>query len=96
MAARAIASEKKLMGPGAFKHRGALGFAYSEDVLDLYQLSLETALRLAFALRSRNDGQIVGDAGNGLAAAVVNLRRDPALRQDHLHMPGGVILLTKV
>jgi len=51
---------------------------------------------LAFALRSRNDGQIVGGTGNRLAAAVVNLRRDPALRQDHLDMPGGVILLTKV
>jgi hypothetical protein len=51
---------------------------------------------LAFALRSRNDSQIVGDADNGLAAAVASLRRDPALRQDHLHMPGGVILLTKV
>jgi hypothetical protein len=87
---------QKLTGPGAVKHRGALGFAYSEDVLDLCQLYLETTGRLAFALRSRNDGQIVGDADNGLAAAVVSLRRDPALRQDHLHMPGGVILLTKV
>jgi hypothetical protein len=86
----------KLMGPGAFKHRGALCFAYSECDLDLYQQSLETTARLAFALRSRNDGRIVGGADNGLAAAVVNLRRDPAFRQDHLHMPGGVILLTKV
>jgi hypothetical protein len=84
------------MGPGAFKQRGARVFAYSEICLGLSQLCLETAGRLAFALRSRNDGHVVGGTDNELAAAVVNLRRDPALPQDHVIMPGGVILLTKV
>jgi hypothetical protein len=47
---------------------------------------------LAFALRSRNDGRIVGGADNGLAA-VIGLRRDPAQRQGHVGLPGGDILL---
>jgi hypothetical protein len=72
---------------------GPVIFAMRRDS-ELHQLSVETVRHLAFAPWSRDHTLIVGSADDGLAAAVRDPRRDLALRQGHVAMPGGVILLT--
>jgi hypothetical protein len=56
------------MGPGAFKHRGALHLRFRRRISDRHQLIIKIEHRVAFAFRSRGyDGWIVGDA-NGASS----------------------------
>ena len=60
----------KRMGPGAFKHRGALHLRFRRRISDRHQFNIKIEQRVAFAFRSRGyDVWIVGDA-TGRATAV--------------------------
>jgi hypothetical protein len=69
----------KRMGPGAFKHRGALHLRFSEGFLVHTSSVLGFCERVAFALQSRRYVQIV-DCAMRLAAAY-DLGRAATLRR---------------
>ena len=69
---------QKRMGPGAFKHRGALHLRFSEGSLVHTSCVLGFCERVAFALQSRGHVQIV-DGAMRLAAAY-DLSRVATLR----------------
>jgi len=82
------------MGPGAFKHRGALHLRFSEGFLVHTSSVLGFCERVAFALQSRRYVQIVDDAMR--LAAAYDLGRAATLRRARSPIwSGGVMLLSK-